>query len=71
MIGLHDQARAEAACKIVNQAIALDSDPFTVSTMLAWIGARITQRCGTEPDLRAYVKHMHELADRIEREGVE
>ena len=69
MIGLQDQSQAKAACRIVNDAIAVDGDAFTLASMLAWIGVRIVQGCGSESDLRAYAGHLHTLADRIEREG--
>ncbi len=70
MIGLQERAQAEAACKIVNAAIKIDGDPFTLASMLAWIGCRAVQGCGSESDLRAYAQHMRDLADRIEREGL-
>ena len=68
MIGLMERAQAEAACKIVNRAIAIDGDPFTLAGLLAWIGARIMQVTASSSDLQAYALQLRALADLLERE---
>lgn len=68
MIDLNEQAHA--AQRIVNEAITVDHDRYTVASMAAWMGVLIIQAGKSNDDLRAYASHLRQLADTIEREGL-